>query len=164
MVSKRGILVGILLFTGAGLALSASASQSLKSIQWVRGIYVAESPTASPVSASIAESVARDRAREVGGVAVPATGSSMMPLYQSGVIMVIAPVKYHELKRGQTVVYENRRGLTVAHILVTKLKTGWRVTGLNNRLHDGEGVNDANLRGVVVDAFQPVRGMSVASR
>ena len=164
MVNTKRMLVGILFLLGSGFVLSASASQSPNHVKWMRGVYVAESPVASPVPAHIAESVARTRAREVGGVAVPANGRSMLPLYQSGVIMVIAPAKYQELKRGQTVVYQNRNGRTVAHILVAKCRTGWRVTGLNNRGHDGEGVNDRNLRGVVVDAFQPVRGMSVASR
>ena len=163
MVNLKRTWVGILFLLGTGFVLSASAGQSPNSVKWMRGIYVAESPAASPVPAHIAESVAQTRAREVGGVAVPASGRSMLPLYQNGVIMVIAPAEYDDLKRGQTVVYQNRKGRTVAHILVAKCKTGWRVTGLNNRVHDGEGVNESNLRGVVVDAFQPVHGMSVAS-
>lgn len=164
MLSARAKLIGLLLLWGAGFALSASAAISTKTTPWVRGVYVAESPSASPVSADIAISVARTRAREVGGVAVPATGNSMLPLYRTGTIMVIAPADYEDLKRGQTVVYQNRKGRTVAHILVAKCRTGWRVTGLNNRRHDGEGVNADNLRGVVVDAFQPVRGAGLVSR
>lgn len=164
MLSAPRKLIGFLLLMGAGFALSASAGISTQTTKWVRGIYVAESPTAAPVSADIAISVARARAREVGGVAVPAKGGSMLPLYQSGTIMVIAPADYEDLKRGQTVVYENRKGRTVAHILVAKCRTGWRVTGLNNRVHDGEGVNADNLRGVVVDAYRPVPGTALASR
>lgn len=159
----RRLIILTLLF-GGSLALSPVSAAPAKSPQWVRGVYVAESPVAAQIPAEIAATVAQARAREVGGVAVPATGSSMLPLYQTGTIMVIAPAAYNDLKRGQTVVYQNRKGRTVAHILVTKLRHGWRVTGLNNRLHDGEGVNADNLRGVVVDAFQPVSGTSVASR
>lgn len=164
MQHARRTLIGILLLWVSGLPLAASTDSTRNPVQWVRGVYVAESPAAAPVPASIAESVARTRARELGGVAVPAAGRSMLPLYQSGTIMVIAPVDYDDLKRGQTVIYQNREGRHVAHILVAKCRTGWRVTGLNNRLHDGQGVTPSNLRGVVVEAFQPVRGLSVASR
>jgi hypothetical protein len=163
MEIARRILIIITLTLGFSSLATPALAQHSSSVTYIRGVYVGESPPASPVPAAIAKSVAQSRARQLGGVAVPASGQSMLPLYRSGTIMVIAPVEFDELKRGQTVIYQNRRGDTVAHILVTKLKRAWRVTGLNNRLHDGEGVNEKNLRGIVVEAFQPVRGMSVAS-
>ena len=61
-------------------------------------------------------------------------------------------------------VYQNRKGRHVAHILVAKCKTGWRVTGLNNRTHDGQGVNAENFRGLVIEAIAPVSGQGLASR
>jgi len=131
---------------------------------WVNGVFVGESPLPLIVPDAVAPSIAQAKAREVNGVAVPAAGNSMMPLYRCGVIMIIARADYADLKRGQTVVYENSRGRTVAHVLVAKCRGGWRVTGLNNRTHDGEGVNSHNLRGVVVDAVQPQTGLSIAAR
>jgi len=113
---------------------------------------------------AVARSVAEAKARQVNGVAIPASGNSMQPLYQSGVIMIVASADYDDLKRGQTVIYQNNAGRTVAHILVAKCNGGWRVTGLNNRRHDGEGVTPDNLRGLVVDAVQPRHGFSVAAR
>ena len=44
----------------------------------------------------------------------------------------------------------------VAHVLVAKVRDGWRVAGLNNRDHDMEPVSAANLVGVVIAAFQPL--------
>lgn len=140
------------------------AESSPKQVKWVRGLYVAESPMPRPVPEAIALSVASAKARAVGGSAIRGNGNSMQPLYQDGVIMIVAPVPFADLKRGQTVVYENRMGNKVAHVLVTKLKKGWRVAGLNNPLHDGQGVNERNLRGVVVEAYHPVAGQQVVSR
>ncbi len=125
---------------------------------------MAESPVPQTVPAAIAESVANSVARQVGGAAIRRSGNSMQPLNNDGVIMVVAPTKFDELKRGQTVVYKNREGRHVAHVLVAKCKKGWRVTGLNNRTHDGQGVNSENLHGVVVNAFHPVSGIGLASR
>ena len=44
----------------------------------------------------------------------------------------------------------------VAHVLVAKVRDGWRVAGLNNRSHDMEPVLAENLVGVVIAAFQPL--------
>lgn len=160
MVFARRTLVLVSLMLGAGLATVNAGSQR----SWVKGIFVGESPLPLIVPDAVADSVAKAKAEEVNGVAVKASGNSMMPLYRSGVIMIIARADYDDLKRGQTVVYENSKGRTVAHILVAKCNGGWRVTGLNNRNHDGEGVNPQNLRGVVVDAVQPQRALTVAQR
>lgn len=160
MVFSQRTLGIIFLWLGVGLMTAAGA----QNCAWVKGVYVAESPLPLLVPAASAQSVAQAKARECRGVAVPAKGNSMLPLYQHGVIMVVAPADYDELKRGQTVVYENSHGRIVAHILVAKTRQGWRVTGLNNRTHDGEGVNARNLRGIVVDAIQPMGGVSVALR
>ena len=160
MVFSRRTLGIFFLLAGAGLASLAAANNRA----WVKGVYVGESPLPLIVPETAAPSIAQAKAREANGVAVPATGNSMQPLYRSGVIMIIAPAEFADLKRGQTVVYENNAGRTVAHILVAKCHGGWRVTGLNNRGHDGEGVTPENLRGLVVDAIQPQRGLSVAAR
>ena len=88
----------------------------------------------------------------------------MEPLYASGTIMVVARKKFEELRRGQTILYRNRANVTVAHVLVAKCADGWRVAGLNNRVHDNDGVRPENLLGVVVAAITPVVEQSVALR
>jgi len=164
MVLRRAKLMISFLLIGFVGAAGIQAKTPAKPVKWMRGIYMAESPVPQSVPETIAESVANTVAREVGGAAIRGNGNSMKPLYHDGVIMVVAPTKFDELKRGQTVVYKNREGRHVAHVLVAKCKNGWRVTGLNNRTHDGQGVNAENLHGVVVDAFQPVKGTALASR
>lgn len=88
----------------------------------------------------------------------------MAPLYPDGTVLVVARRPFEELARGMTVVYRNRANRSVAHVLVARANDGWRVTGLNNRNHDGEGVDAANLVGVVVAAFEPVSGALVTQR
>jgi hypothetical protein len=65
-------------------------------------------------------------------------------------------VPYAQLERGQTAFYRNQTGQVVAHVLITKARDGWRVAGLNNRIHDMEPVGADNLLGVVIGAFRPV--------
>lgn len=164
MMILRRVLVGLLLMLGAGSVNVNAATREPKPVQWIRGIYVAESPAPVQVPTAVVQSLAQARARTVGGVAIRGTGDSMQPLYRDGVVMVVAPTGFNDLRRGQTVVYENEAGRTVAHVLVARCRTGWRVAGLNNRVHDHEGVNHRNLRGVVVEAFQPAHGLTVAAR
>ncbi len=164
MIRRCRLFALLLLFAGVVGGTGLKAQNLGSKIQWMRGIYVAESPAPQPVPEAIAVEVAKTRATQLGRVAIRGKGKSMSPLYKDGVIMIVAPVQYNELRRGQTVVYENRQGQKVAHVLVTKFKKGWRVTGLNNSLHDCQGMNAKNLRGVVVDAFTPVRTTIFASR
>ena len=79
----------------------------------------------------------------------------MLPLYQPGTILVLAPVGYDSLRRGQTAVYRNGRDRLVAHVLIAKARDGWRAAGLNNRWHDMEPLVADKLLGVVVAAFRP---------
>lgn len=164
MIRRRPILLILCLFVGIFSAVGLQAKSGAKPVKWMRGIYMAESPQPQLLPEVIAVAAAKAKATSVGGEAILGSGDSMKPLYHDGVIMVVAPTPYENLKRGQTAVYRNREGQHVAHVLIAKCKTGWRVAGLNNRIHDGQGVNAKNLQGVVVEAFQPVSGTSVASR
>ncbi len=132
---------------------SFAAERSAKPVKWVRGIYVAETPASQGVPSSLLWAQAEARAAAFNGITLRGQGQSMLPLYQPGTVLVVAPVKFDELRRGQTVIYTNSEQRSVAHVLVAKCKTGWRVAGLNNRMHDGEGVTAENLFGVVVEAY-----------
>ena len=80
----------------------------------------------------------------------------MQPLYDPGTLLVVEKKSFDELTRGQTVIYQSERGRSVAHLLVAKCRNGWRVAGLNNRIHDWDGVTAENLTGVVVAAIAPI--------
>lgn len=94
----------------------------------------------------------------------------MEPLYTSGTLLVIEPVPYASLQRGATVLYRNKAGLPVTHLLVARARDGWRATGLNNRRADAEPVNVDNFIGVVTAAVTPATsrplsgGMRIASQ
>lgn len=131
--------------------------------EWIRGIYTKESPQVRLLPAEVAWSEARAfAARTEDAVVLAGKGNSMNPLYPDGTVLVVARKPFSSLVRGMTVVYRNRQNRSVAHVLVAKTGDGWRVTGLNNRKHDGEGVHADNLVGVVVAAFRPVAGRTVA--
>lgn len=130
---------------------------------WIRGIYTGESPR--PVAAAPAE--AWDNARRLvertpRAFVLVGSGRSMQPLYQPGTILVLQQLPFQQLKRGQTVLYRNRQDKVVAHVLVARGRDGWRVQGLNNRIHDGEPVHAGNLVGVVLAAYSPTATASAS--
>jgi hypothetical protein len=135
---------------------------------WVQGIFTGKSPRPMQVM----ETEAWRRASELalntpGGIVMVGGGESMRPLYAPGTILVMQKRPYADLQRGQTALYRNQEGKVVAHVLITKARDGWRVAGLNNRIHDMEPVQAQNLVGVVIAAFCPVtinRGIHLAAR
>lgn len=132
---------------------------------WIRGIFTGNSPRASvcadPEPWGDAIEVV---ARTPGSFILVGSGNSMNPLYPSGTVLVLSRVAYDSLQPGQTVVYRNQQHKTVAHVLITKARDGWRVRGVNNRTHDMEPVVTTNLLGVVVAAFSPAKLTAVAAR
>jgi len=77
------------------------------------------------------------------------SGSSMLPFFGSGSLLVVKAVKAAQLSKGMVVVYRNNFGETVAHRLVNRTATGWIAQGYNNSAADSTLVTEANLRGVV---------------
>jgi hypothetical protein len=88
-----------------------------------------------------------------GAAAYWGVGASMEPLYSSHTAIVVAPVKFKELKKGMTVVYVNARGRMVAHSLTGDLPKGWIAQGVNNADEDDDLVTKENLVGVIVQAY-----------
>lgn len=134
---------------------------------WIRGIFTGMSPR--PVH--LMETEAWKQANELaeitpGAFVIVGGGKSMLPLYAPGTIFVMQQCSYDDLQCGQTALYRNQAGKTVAHVLITKARDGWRVAGLNNRIHDMEPVLAQNLVGVVIAAFRPLsseRALQIAS-
>jgi len=147
----------------AGSTLTAK-STSPHPIKWVRGIYIAESPTPTPISPGLLFAAAKIAAAAVDGQVLRGSGQSMQPLYSPGTVLVVAAAPFDSLQRGQTVLYRRPGCAPIAHVLIAKTGQGWRVAGLNNQRHDSTGVTADNLFGVVVAAFNPTDGNEVASR
>ena len=141
---------GMLMFSAViGLAGETSGA-------WIHGIYTGDSPR--PVVT--AETEAWQQASALAentftAFVLVGSGRSMHPLYGPGTILVMRKPPYGELKRGQTVLYRTKEQKVVAHLLVAKVRDGWRVQGLNNSTHDMEPLSPDNFVGVVIAAFQP---------
>lgn len=141
------------------LLLAADPTRAADELQdpWIRGIFTGRSPRPVTVEAREAWQNAQTLAAQTPGAFVlVGGGSSMQPLYQPGTILVLQPRGYEKLERGQTALYRNQAGKVVAHVLITKARDGWRVAGLNNRMHDMEPVLATNLVAVVIAAYRPV--------
>ena len=140
-------------------ATGAFAGESSK--PWIRGIYTGESPRPVVTELTAAWQQASDLAEHTSQAFVlVGSGQSMRPLYEPGTILVLRQIPYAQLKYGQTVLYRNRQGKVVAHVLVAHVlvargRDGWRVQGLNNRKHDMEPLRPENFVGVVIAAYQP---------
>ncbi len=142
-------------------AIAARAEDTQRN--WIRGIYTGASPRAQPATEESAWQTASALAESTPrGFVLIGSGRSMQPLYEPDTILVLRQLPYSELRRGQTVLYRNRAGKVIAHVLVTKARDGWRTRGLNNPTHDMEPVQATNLVGVVVAAFKPItHGLTV---
>tara|TARA_R110002111_G_scaffold10545_1_gene33906 strand:+ start:279 stop:770 length:492 start_codon:yes stop_codon:yes gene_type:complete len=161
---RNGRLISTLLFA---LGCSCFASPLLAG-PTIKATYIAGNYVISPAAQFAAPSTARLKAYQIavslpGAYVVEGKGRSMQPLYQSGTLLVVQPTPFEKLSRGMSVVFQSRNR-SITHVLVAKTKDGWRTTGLNNRRHDYVTVNSENIRGVVVAAFTPVTGTSVAMR
>ena len=155
-----GRLTARWLATGfAALALAASGFAGETDAPWIRGIFTGRSPRPILLAEGPAGAAAEHTAAVSGNALVlVGAGRSMQPLYPAGTLLVLQSRAYALLESGQTVVYRNRRGRPVAHVLVARTRDGWRARGLSNRLHDLEPVHADNLLGVVIAAYVPPAG------
>lgn len=156
MINRATRRIGAVLLLGfAALCRAYPADEPCD--PWIHGIFTGKSPRpvvlAEPEAWQQANKLAlstRNAFVLVGG------GESMRPLYAPGTILVMQQCPYERLERGQTALYRNQAGKIVAHVLIARVRDGWRVAGLNNRIHDMEPVLAQNLVGVVIAAFRPI--------
>jgi hypothetical protein len=135
----------------AGLMLGGCASQpSARNVDlFVRTVPL---PTLVPGSQVLA-TAQRVAATREGDFALQGVGASMEPVYVSGTAVVVHPTAFHMLRRGMPVVYMNRRGASVAHMLLEKVEGGWLAIGLNNADPDDALVTPENLVGIIKHAY-----------
>lgn len=80
-------------------------------------------------------------------------GTSMLPFFGEGSVVIVKKIAASDLREGMVVVYQNRFGETVAHRLIARSNDGWTAQGYNNASADTTLVNEANLMGVVYATF-----------
>jgi len=109
---------------------------------------------ASPVLIRDALADAQALARTHDGAKVmKISGTSMLPYFGDGALLVVQPIEAAKLRPGMLVVYRNRFGETIAHRLIARQDSGWQIKGYNNDQPDSTLVTAANLLGVVYATF-----------
>lgn len=93
--------------------------------------------------------------RHEGAAVFRVSGTSMLPYFGDGALLVMKPIPASRLRPGMVVVYRNRLGETVAHRLVAEAREGWVVRGYNNDRPDSTRVDGTNLQGVVYAILHP---------
>lgn len=132
---------------------AASAHAGIKSERLLAAI-IQQTPESTLVTAGEQMKRAEEAAAQMpGAYAFWGVGRSMEPLFASHTAIVVAPVKFKELKKGMTVLYRNSRGRMVAHSLTGDLPKGWIAQGVGNDKEDDDLVTKENLVGVIVGAF-----------
>lgn len=117
-------------------------------------------------SVSIATAVADGLrlAAKAGDSVVRVSGTSMLPYFGDGAVLVVRSMSVDALKPGMVVVYRNRFGETVAHRIESRTAAGWTVKGANNAAIDSTPVTAENLLGTVyVTLYSDAGGASLAS-
>jgi hypothetical protein len=148
----RGIV-----FAAAAFVASAAAQAGITSERLLAAI-IKQTPEPMLVPAGTQMKAAEAAAADIrGGIAFYGVGKSMEPLFASRTAIVVAPIKFKELKKGMTVVYMNSRGRMVAHSLKGDLPKGWIAQGVGNDEEDDDLVTKDNLIGVIVGAYAEVQ-------
>lgn len=118
---------------------------------------VATGPAAvTPVCAVSLDTVLRDAgklAERAGATVMRVEGSSMLPYFGDGSVLVVRATEFDRLSAGGVVVYRNHLGELVAHRLETRSEAGWTVRGANNPRNDTTLVTADNLVGSVYVTF-----------
>jgi signal peptidase I len=112
--------------------------------------------SSTPVCAVDLGTTLRDAHRvaaKIGASVVRVEGSSMLPYFGNGSVLVVRASSLDSLSAGAVVVYRNHLGETVAHRLETRMGSGWMVRGANNRASDTTLVTAENFVGSVYVTF-----------
>jgi hypothetical protein len=150
----RAIRAAALLIAGAS---AVPGYAGIKSERLLAAI-ITQTPEAALVSQGEEMKQAEAAAAQIPGAeALWGVGASMEPLYATHTAIVVAPVKFKELKKGMTVVYVSSSGRMVAHSLTGDVPKGWIAQGVNNDEEDDDLVTKENIVGVIVQAYSEMR-------
>lgn len=141
-------MVAVILF-----GIGSRAEAGIKSQRQLAAI-VAQAPAPHLVAEGEQMKSAEKMAAQIkDAITLWGVGQSMEPLYAPNTAVVVAPIKYDNVKKGMTIVYVKRNGRRVAHSVIGETRGGYLVQGINNDEADAEVVNESNLIGVVVHAY-----------
>jgi hypothetical protein len=137
-----------------GFALSAATTEAGITSERLLAAIIKQTPASVVVAKGEPFKRAETAAQQIpGATAFWGVGNSMEPLFSTHTAIVVAPVKFKELKKGMTVVYVNSRGRMVAHSLTGDIPKGWIAQGVGNDEEDDDLVTKENLVGVIVQAY-----------
>ncbi|PTY06906.1 hypothetical protein DB347_09900 [Opitutaceae bacterium EW11] len=114
---------------------------------------VVERPVSTVPLATTLSDAHQVASRHGGMQVLRISGTSMLPFFGDGSVVIVKKIEAAQLRAGMVVVYQNRFGETVAHRLVAPAIEGWLAQGYNNPVADSTLVNDFNLVGVVYATF-----------
>ena len=140
--------------TRTGLRLSLLLLALTLTVGPMRG-HAAEAEADFPGQSSALEDALTLADRHEGAAVFRVSGTSMLPFFGEGALLVMKPIPPARLRPGMVVVYRNRLGETVAHRLINESREGWVVRGYNNDRADSTRVDEKNLRGVVYAILHP---------
>ncbi len=140
--------VGVSVVLTVGILLSGCATQTTRATGSALAVVRSDSSHARAMAEQLA-------AEHEGDFTLLGVGQSMQPVYSPGTVVVVHPTNYFMLRAGMPVVYVNRQGHEVAHVLVEESAAGWVAQGLHNDEPDEDLVTSRNLVGVIRCAFVP---------
>jgi signal peptidase I len=115
-----------------------------------------------PVALPVAVADANLLAAKKGDRVVRVEGTSMLPYFGDGAVLVVRKGAVENLREGMVVLYRNRFSELVAHRIEVRSGDGWTVRGANNAGADSTLVTAENLLGTVYATFysdaKPVAG------
>ncbi len=151
----------LLKVAGLALALVAAASPVMAGGAVARK--AANFANGSSVSLATAVADGHRLATKTGDSVVRVSGTSMLPYFGDGAVLVLRSMSVDALKPGMVVVYRNRFGETVAHRIESRTAAGWTVKGANNSAADSTLVTADNLMGTVYVTLYSDAGSSLAA-
>lgn len=140
------------------LALSAVTATAMPASLRNGAAAKAVGPVALPVAVADANVLAAKKGDRV----VRVEGTSMLPYFGDGAVLVVRKGAVESLREGMVVLYRNRFNELVAHRIEGRSGAGWTVRGANNAGVDSTLVTADNLLGTVYATFysdaKPVAG------
>ncbi len=86
------------------------------------------------------------------------SGKSMLPYYGDNSVLIIETASYNKLKMDMSVVYRDRNGDLVGHLLQEKFGNDWYARGFNNKKQDPQVVTERNYVGVIFGILSGLSG------